>query len=239
MTAERSARRRIDHQRCEPPILYVGTPVVLLTTRNPDGTPNIAPMSSAFWLGWRCLLGLGASSQTAANLRRDPQCVINLPDAGLVDAVDRLALTTGAPNVPPHKAARGYRHVADKFGHAGLTPQASESVAVPRIAECPIQMEAVIEAHHATAAEDERLRGAVRVFEARVQRVHVAPELLAGPDRIDPERWRPLIMNFQQFYGLAPGALRPSRLAGIPEASYRSPDVDRARQAPPIASAPA
>ena len=30
-------------------VLYFGTPVVLITTRNEDGTPNIAPMSSAWW----------------------------------------------------------------------------------------------------------------------------------------------------------------------------------------------
>src|SRR5688572_27726535 len=97
------------HVRSEPPILYFGTPVVLLTTTNPDGTPNIAPMSSAFWLGWRCMLGLGAGSQTAANLLRDPQCVINLPSVNEVNVVDRLALTTGADPVPLPKQRRGYR----------------------------------------------------------------------------------------------------------------------------------
>ncbi len=225
------------HQRSEPPILYFGTPVVLLSTINPDGTPNIAPMSSAFWLGWRCMLGLGSASQTARNLQRERQCVINLPSAAQVDLVDRLALTTGVDPVPPYKAARGYRHVKDKFAHAGLTPQASETLAVPRIAQCPVQMEAVIEGQHLMAGEDERLRGSVLVFEARIQRVHVAPQLLAEgePNRIDPDRWQPLIMSFQKFYGLAPAQLQPSRLAGIPEAMYRSPDVDRARTAPTVA----
>jgi hypothetical protein len=37
-------------------------------------------------------------------------------------------------------------------------------------------------------------------------------------------------MSFQKFYGLGP-QLRPSTLATIPEAAYRSPDVDRARAA--------
>ena len=47
----------------EPAILYFGTPVVLISTLNDDGTSNLAPMSSAFWLGWRCILGLDASSK--------------------------------------------------------------------------------------------------------------------------------------------------------------------------------
>lgn len=221
------------HQRSEPPILYFGTPVVLLSTRNPDGTPNLSPMSSVFWLGWRCLLGLDASSQTTANLLRDGQCVINLPCADQVAAVDRLARTTGSATVPPLKAMRGYRSVKDKFGCAGLTPLASETVAPPRIAECPVQLEAVIAAQHPLAADDRRLGGHALVFEARIQRVWVAPTLLADgePNRIDPDRWRPLIMSFQQFYGLQPQRLQPSALAAIPEAMYRSPDVDRARRA--------
>ncbi|MFA6608169.1 MAG: hypothetical protein WCS75_14340 [Sphingomonas sp.] len=36
-------------------------------------------------------------------------------------------------------------------------------------------------------------------------------------------------MSFQKFYSLADGELLASRLAQVPEESYRSPDVDRAR----------
>ncbi|MGH7190120.1 MAG: hypothetical protein ACREF0_13200 [Acetobacteraceae bacterium] len=38
-------------------------------------------------------------------------------------------------------------------------------------------------------------------------------------------------MSFRKYYGLAPGALRPSALARVPERLYLSPDVDRARMA--------
>ncbi|MCH5861867.1 hypothetical protein MMA63_24055, partial [Salmonella enterica] len=48
----------------EPAILYFGTPVALLSTLNDDGSANLAPMSSVFWLGWRAVLGLAAASQT-------------------------------------------------------------------------------------------------------------------------------------------------------------------------------
>jgi hypothetical protein len=40
-------------------------------------------------------------------------------------------------------------------------------------------------------------------------------------NRIDPDKWRPLIMSFQQFYGLAPHQLHDSELAKIPESLYR------------------
>ncbi|WP_186004545.1 hypothetical protein [Isoptericola variabilis] len=39
-------------------------------------------------------------------------------------------------------------------------------------------------------------------------------------NRVDPDRWRPLIMSFQQLYGLD-DRVRPSRLATIAEEHYR------------------
>jgi flavin reductase (DIM6/NTAB) family NADH-FMN oxidoreductase RutF len=39
------------HVQTDPAILYFGTPVVLLSTRNEDDTANLAPISSVSWLG--------------------------------------------------------------------------------------------------------------------------------------------------------------------------------------------
>ncbi|WP_201299799.1 flavin reductase family protein [Streptomyces mexicanus] len=219
------------HSRIEPGILYFGTPVVLLSTLNEDGTPNLAPMSSAFWLGWRAVLGLGARSQTSQNMLRTRECVLNLPSDALAPAVDRLALTTGTDPVPPRKAERGYRYEPDKFGRAGLTPVPSETVAPPRAAECPVAMEAVVEAVHSLADDGDTQRGSVLTFEVRVRRVHVHDEIRqAGTeDHIDPDAWRPLIMSFQKLYGLGP-QVHPSTLARIPEHLYRTPDIARARR---------
>jgi flavin reductase (DIM6/NTAB) family NADH-FMN oxidoreductase RutF len=44
------------HSAIEPSILYLGDLVVLISTLNKDGTANIAPMSSARWLGCRRFL---------------------------------------------------------------------------------------------------------------------------------------------------------------------------------------
>src|ERR1700751_5709282 len=91
------------HKTIEATILYFGTPVALISTLNPDGSPNLAPMSSAWWLGWSCMLGLGQMGQTSDNLIRTRECVINLPSEDLVTHVDRLALTTGKDPVPEKK----------------------------------------------------------------------------------------------------------------------------------------
>ncbi|GII63375.1 flavin reductase [Sphaerisporangium krabiense] len=221
------------HVPIEPGILYFGTPVVLISTANEDGSANLAPMSSAFWLSWRAMLGLGARSKTAQNMLRTRECVLNLPSDALAAAVDRLALTTGSDPVPPGKGKRGYRFVADKFGRAGLTPAPSETVAPPRVAECPVSMEAVVEAVHRMAEDDEAQRGGVVVFEVRVQRVYVHEEIRTPgtENHVDPDAWRPLIMSFQKLYGLGP-QVHPSRLATIPERLYRGPDIERARRVP-------
>ncbi len=87
--------------------------------------------------------------------------------------------------------------------------------------------------------DNARLRGAIDIFELRVLRVHVRPDLLmdGNPNRIDPDKWNPLIMSFQRFYGLAAGQVHGSRLADIPESAYRSPDIDRARTGEELARA--
>lgn len=211
------------HQTIDPAILYFGTPVVLISTENEDGSANLAPMSSAWWLGHRCVLGLAKSSKTAENLLRGRQCVLNLPSVAQVAAVDRLALTTGSDPVPEGKRRRGYRFVKDKFALAGFTPLPSDIVAPPRAGDCPVHMEGDLCAVHDLAADDPRRGGRSLILEIRVLKVHVDETLrLSGhANRIDPDRWRPLIMSFQQFYGLAPARLHGSHLSSIPEEVYR------------------
>lgn len=210
------------HKLVDPAILYFGTPVVLVSSTNEDGTPNLAPMSSAWWLGRSCMLGFGARSKTPQNVLRTGECVLNLPSVAQVAQVDRLALLTGSDPVPPHKVALGYQHEPDKFGVAGLTPVSSVDVAPPRVAECPVQLEAVLEGTHRLGDADSVRRGAHVALEVRVVRVHVDESLLFPDDenRIDPTKWHPLVMSFRQFFGLGP-MVHSSRLAQGSEAVYR------------------
>lgn len=219
------------HINSKPPILYFGTPVILISTLNEDSSSNLAPISSAFWLGWRCLLGLTALSKTTQNMIRTGECVLNLPSVNEVAAVNRLALTTGSDPVPEFKLSKGYRHVADKFGLAGLTPMASETVAPPRVRECPVQLDATVTVTHQVGEDNPMQRGFILCIETRIRRVHAEESLIMSGEenRIDPDKWRPLIMSFQQFYGLG-AQLHDSTLGTIPEAMYRSSDMELARQ---------
>lgn len=220
------------HRVMEPAILYFGTPVVLISTQNSDGSANLAPMSSAFQLGWRSILGLNAASKTTENMIRTGQCVLNMPSVAEVAAVNRLACLTGTDPVPPVKLARGYTYEKHKFETAGLTPIPSLTVAAPRVLECPVQMEAMVAAKHELMQDDEATRGRIVTFEVRVTRVHIHPDIVmeGHPNRVDPDKWRPLIMSFQRFYGLGE-EVHGSTLARIPEDLYRMPDIARSREA--------
>ena len=63
-------------------------------------------------------------------------------------------------------------------------------------------------------------------IEVRVTRVHAHPAIMMKGqfNRIDPDKWRPLIMSFQEFYGLSPEKLQRSELGQIPEELYKPRD---------------
>ncbi|MFN3228242.1 MAG: flavin reductase family protein [Asticcacaulis sp.] len=209
------------HAPISPAILYAGTPVVVLSTCNADDSVNLAPMSSVWWLGWSCMLGLDASSKTVENLRRTGECVLNLASVETVQQVNRLAKTSGSNPLPAHKQALGYRFEPDKLGTSGFSTHASETVRPPRLNECPITMEAKAVAFHPFAGSDPRTSIPLCAVELTILAVfaHDSVRTPGHPDRIDPDQWRPLIMSFRRFYGLG-GECAPSTLSEGPEEYY-------------------
>lgn len=209
------------HRRIAPSILYFGTPVLLVSTLNETGSVNVAPISSAFWLAQRAVIGISASSQTAKNLLRTGECVLNLPSAEQSGLVNALALTTGNPVLSESKTKRGYRYVPDKAGRAGLVFLPSTEISTPRIEQCPVHQETRLVGATPLMSDLPEQAGKILSVELEVLAVHVRPELqLAGhANRIDPDAWNPMIMSFQQLYGLAPRTAE-SVLASIPEERY-------------------
>ena len=188
--------RPADHVTITPSILYFGTPVVLLSTENESGTFNLAPMSSAWALGQVIVLGLGADGQTGRNLRDRGDLVINVPAPEQWEAVERLAPLTGRSPVPERKRG-AFRFEPEKFAAAGLRPEPSELVRPPRVAECPLQMEA------RTTDVRSGIDGGFLIVQASVLRVHADPRIVVpGTQHIDPRRWSPLVYNFRHYYGL-------------------------------------
>lgn len=199
------------HKAIQPKILYFGTSVILISTINEDGTPNLAPMSSAWWLNQSCMLGMSSKSQTVQNLIRERECVLNLPSIDLVAAINRLTLLTGRNPVPESKAKRGYQHEADKFGVAGLTPLPSELVEAPRVKECPVHLEARLVKLHPFEEPSSLV-----AMEVHIEKVHIEEKLLMDGqfNYIDPSKWNPMIMNFCEYFGLSE-QLSASKLAPV------------------------
>ncbi|UOQ88035.1 flavin reductase family protein [Agromyces endophyticus] len=198
----------------EPSILYFGTPVVLITTMNSDGTPNLAPISSAWALGHTLVLGVGSDGQTAANLRERPELVVNVPSPGMWEHVERLAPLTGRFPVPATKPT-GMRFEADKFTAAGLTSMPSATVAPPRVTECPLHLEG------AAVSITPGVAGGFVIVEVAVSMVHAASEIVVhGTNHIDPGAWSPLIYNFRHYFGLG-GQLGHSYRSDTPASMHR------------------
>jgi flavin reductase (DIM6/NTAB) family NADH-FMN oxidoreductase RutF len=188
-----------DHVAIEPSILYFGTPVVLVTTMNADGTVNISPMSSAWALGRDVVLGLGAAAQGAENLRHGGECVLNFPSSDLWPKVERIARATGRNPVPSYKQRIGFEYVADKFSLGGFTPIPAETVRPPRIAECPLQFEARVKCVH--GGKPDALEGHL-VVETEVLRIHAHRAItIPGSNHIDTARWSPLLYVFRHYFG--------------------------------------
>ena len=185
-----------------PKILYFGTPVALVSSLNEDESPNLAPISSFWALGWTMTLGLLAQTKTLENLRRRPDCVVNLPSPEMWRQVEAIAPLTGQNPVPEDKADK-FRFEKDKFGAGAFTPWPSEVVSAPRVKECPVQMEAILRKIHDLEG-DSRLRqlGGGAAVEVEIIRVHVRQDFVLKENHIDPEKWQPLIYNFRHYFGL-------------------------------------
>jgi flavin reductase (DIM6/NTAB) family NADH-FMN oxidoreductase RutF len=185
-----------------PKILYFGNPVALITSLNDDGTPNLAPISSFWALGWTMTLGLLSDTKTLRNLEERPECVVNLPSPEMWRQVEALAPLTGQDPVPDDKQAK-FRFEKDKFAAGSFTALASEVVKAPRVKECPVQLEAVARSIHPLVGEPRihGLGGAASV-EVEILRVHVRKDFILKGDYVDPAKWQPLIYNFRHYFGL-------------------------------------
>jgi flavin reductase (DIM6/NTAB) family NADH-FMN oxidoreductase RutF len=183
------------HRVIRPKILYVGTPVFLVSTENPDGSFNLAPASSYWALGQMLVLGLETEGQSAQNLLERRGFTVSFPSPSHWRAVERLAALTARHPVPPGKADR-YRHEPEKFGAAGLHAEASDLVAPPRVRESSLQFEAEVRRATLGVGDDYLL------VEAEVLRVHAAPEIVTDGEHIDPRTWQPLIYSFKHYFGL-------------------------------------
>jgi flavin reductase (DIM6/NTAB) family NADH-FMN oxidoreductase RutF len=153
--------------------------VQLVTTRNADGTSNVAPKSCVSLMIFRPLLlamGCNATHWTAINLRRDRECVINVPGA-------ELARQAWAASELPHPRT---------IESAGLTAIPSRDVQAPSIAEC--------RAHLECGYESEIAYGEELILLLRVKSATMDREVAEAPDPYAV--MRPFAYLEEKLYGV-------------------------------------
>jgi flavin reductase (DIM6/NTAB) family NADH-FMN oxidoreductase RutF len=125
MLSSRSASR--------PSISLYPTPVILVTSVDDDGKPNIITLA---WTGVLCSeppqIGISMTPARYSHnlIRKSGQFVVNVPTSDILKEVDYCGSVSGRK--------------ADKFKETGLTPIKANKVEPPVIKECPISMECMV-----------------------------------------------------------------------------------------------
>lgn len=115
--------------------LITPRPIAWVSTQNEDGGLNVAPFSFFNLLGANPpILGVcpgdradGQPKDTARNIRRTREFVVNLVDEATAEAMNRTAAT-----LP---------YGAEELADTGLTGAPSSVIQTPRIAQAPVSLE--------------------------------------------------------------------------------------------------
>lgn len=157
----------------------------LLSTENDDGTFVLVELRIRWELGPVVSVWLPSRGRTAQNLAVRPDVVFNLPPdgTGTEEGTSSMPCATDAPWTEP-----------------------SELVRPPRLAHCPVQLEA------RRVGERTVTDGAWTQIEAQVLRVHVDPRavLPLGEGGTPPGVWDPPVHDFR------PSATPPPRPVPAP-----------------------
>jgi flavin reductase (DIM6/NTAB) family NADH-FMN oxidoreductase RutF len=79
--------------------------------------------------------------------------------------------------------------------------------------------------------EDKEMKGRILIIELRIVRIHIEESILIEGNHnwVDPNKWKPLMMSFQKFYGFGK-EINYSRLSNIPEAFYEISKYRKSRK---------
>jgi flavin reductase (DIM6/NTAB) family NADH-FMN oxidoreductase RutF len=174
----------------------------VVSTMNTNRSPLLSAVVPVVIYGWRLTLNLPSQSTTANNLMRTGECVINLPGAETITAVERLAQTvTSINNSFDFSFSRVVACGGLTPAHMTLVP--SETISALRALECPMQLEAGIEGNIDTKA-DERIAPLDKslTFGLNVLRVHLDTSVVLSDAH--PNIWTPLMTCLREAYRTSP-----------------------------------
>jgi len=158
-------------------------PVVLVTSVNSSGKPNIITLA---WAGTVCseppMIGLGINPKRYSYTLIDEsgEFVVNIPTTSILKSTDLCGTVSGRD--------------VDKFAETGLSPEPSEKVKPPLIKECPVNIEC--------AVKNKIPLGSHHLFLGEVVLVHVDEELLNSSGRIDFTKAAPFVYSMREYWNL-------------------------------------
>jgi len=154
--------------------LYYTCPLILISSKGPSTRPNILTVAAA---GIMCarppLVGVGISRERYSHelMEAAGEWVLNLPFAHQAELADFCGSVSGRS--------------VDKFEARDLTPVQSDAVGVPRIAECPVNIEC--------ACFDIQRLGSHDWFVGEVVAVHVARTIYDEVEGLNVSRTSPML----------------------------------------------
>jgi flavin reductase (DIM6/NTAB) family NADH-FMN oxidoreductase RutF len=151
-------------------------PIAWVSTIDENGTPNLSPFSFFNVFSANPPIAIfsparrgrdNTTKHTYENVKRVPECVINIVNYSLVQQCSLSSVE--------------YAAGVNEFIKSGVTELASEAVRVPRVAESPIQLECKVKEVIELGTEG----GAGNLVVCEIVRVHINDSILDENGRID------------------------------------------------------
>ncbi len=158
-------------------------PVALVTVPDGAGSANIITLA---WVGMTCSdplcisIAIRPSRHSNVLLRAAGEFCLNIPGEELVTQADHCGMVSGRDH--------------DKWVETGLTPEPSQHVSAPRIAECRYALECKVIETVPLGAHD--------LFIARAEGAFADPAILDDRGHVDYAKLRPMAYMPNQYWSL-------------------------------------
>jgi len=160
----------------KPSALIYPTPVVLVTSVDEGGRPNICTLAAVGILcGKPPHIGISIRPSRFSHglISKTKEFVVNIPTTRIVKETDYCGVTSG--------------RAVDKFKEAKLTQMRARKVRPPIIKECPVNLECKL--------KDIVRLGSHDLFIGEVVNVDVDESVVASSGKIDYEKLNPITWN--------------------------------------------
>jgi flavin reductase (DIM6/NTAB) family NADH-FMN oxidoreductase RutF len=157
--------------------------VVLVTSIDPDGTPNIITLA---WAGTACSdpltvsLGIRPERYSYKLIEDNGEFAVNIPTVAILKEVDFCGVVSG--------------NDVNKFAETGLTAEPAQKIKPPIIRECPVNFECVL--------KQKIPLGVHHLFLGEVVHVHTDKDVLNDRGFVDADKLSLFAYGFGRYWSL-------------------------------------